>query len=69
MPVITVQQLPHDTTEKALLVERLTAAVVETYGVEPEKVQVFIAEHSRQNWGKGGRLGVDRASSSDASGQ
>ena len=60
MPIVTVQQSPRDLAQKRRLVELITAAFVEAYGVRPDAVQVFIDEVDDENWAKGGMLAADR---------
>ncbi|PPJ44638.1 4-oxalocrotonate tautomerase [Rhizobium sp. KAs_5_22] len=55
-----MQQFPRSTEQKRELAQRITDALVETYQVAPESVQVFFQESSSDNWAKGGVLGVDR---------
>jgi 4-oxalocrotonate tautomerase len=42
------------------LVSQITEAFVNSYGVRPEQVQVFIHEVDDENWAKGGMLAADR---------
>jgi 4-oxalocrotonate tautomerase len=60
MPIVTVEQSPRDVEQKRRLVELVTQAFVEAYGVSPEGVQVFIHEVEHENWAKGGKLAADR---------
>ena len=60
MPIVTVQQSPRDVPEKRRLVQLVTQAFVEAYGVNPEGVQVFVHEVGHENWAKGGALAADR---------
>lgn len=60
MPIVTVQQSPRELAQKRRLVELITAAFVEAYGLSPEAVQVFIHEVGHENWAKGGTLAADR---------
>jgi 4-oxalocrotonate tautomerase len=59
MPIVTVQQSPRDLDAKRRLVEGITRAFVDAYGVRPEGVQIFIHEVGHEHWAKGGRLAVD----------
>jgi len=59
MPIVTVQQSPRDLDARRRLVEGITQAFVEAYGVKPEAVQVFIHEVDHEHWAKGGRLAID----------
>jgi 4-oxalocrotonate tautomerase len=60
MPIVTVQQSPRAIEQKRALVEGITRAFVDAYGVAPEHVQVFIHEVDHENWAKGGTLAADR---------
>ena len=60
MPIVTVHQSPRDLEQKRRLVELITQAFVDAYGVAPEAVQVFIDEFEHENWAKAGKLAVDR---------
>ena len=60
MPIVTVQQSPRPIEVKRTLVEGITQAFVDAYGVTPEQVQVFIQEVDHENWAKGGTLAADR---------
>ena len=59
MPIVTVQQSPRDVELTRRLVEGLTQAFVDAYGVPAQTVQVFILEVSDENWGKSGSLAAD----------
>jgi 4-oxalocrotonate tautomerase len=59
VPIVTVQQSPHDLALKRRLVGRITDAFVEVYGLPPESVQIFIHEVDDENWAKAGTLAVD----------
>jgi 4-oxalocrotonate tautomerase len=59
VPIVTVQQSPRELTLKRRLVDRITEAFVEVYGLRPESVQIFIHEVDDENWAKGGTLAVD----------
>jgi 4-oxalocrotonate tautomerase len=56
MPIVTVLQGPRDVTLKRELVKNITEAVVESYDVGPETVQVWIHEVKPDSWGAGGKL-------------
>ena len=56
MPTVTIQQSPRDLEPKRRLVEGITQAFVDAYGVGPEQVQIFILEVDDENWAKSGRL-------------
>ena len=59
MPTVTIHQSPRDLEPKRRLVERITRAFVDAYGVGPEQVQIFILEVDDENWAKSGRLATD----------
>lgn len=60
MPVITIQQSPRSLELKRRLAQTVTEAVVETYGVSPDQVHIYIDEKSDENWARGGILALDR---------
>jgi len=61
MPVILVNVLKQpDVNKKRKLVERLTDAMAEVYGVPREAVVVTIKEDEPENVGIGGVLAMDR---------
>ncbi|WP_267912427.1 2-hydroxymuconate tautomerase [Lederbergia citri] len=56
MPYVTVKMLEGRTEEqKKALVEKVTAAVVETTGASTDKVVVFIEEMSKSHYAVGGK--------------
>ncbi|MGG7619429.1 2-hydroxymuconate tautomerase [Bacillus coreaensis] len=56
MPYVTVKMLEGRTDDqKKALVEKVTAAVVETTGAPAEKVVVFIDEMTKNNYGIAGK--------------
>jgi len=56
MPFVTVKMWEGRTTEqKAAIIEKVTEALVETMGVEPQYVSVVLQEYSKDNWGVGGQ--------------
>jgi 4-oxalocrotonate tautomerase len=59
VPIVTVRQSPRDVAVKRRLVDRITEAFVEVYGVPAESVQIFIHEVDDENWAKAGTLAVD----------
>jgi 4-oxalocrotonate tautomerase len=62
MPFVTVHLLTGRTTEqKRRLVARITDAMVEEAGARREMVQVRFLEVSKEDWGRGGSLGIDRS--------
>jgi len=60
MPTVTVLQGPRPAELKRELVARITDAFVDTLGVSPEAVQVWIQETAPESWGQGGVLTADR---------
>jgi len=61
MAVVQVQLKAGRTREqKRELVARVTAALVEVCGADPESVHVIIAEVPEENWGRGGALLSDQ---------
>ncbi|TDL32995.1 4-oxalocrotonate tautomerase [Jeotgalibacillus sp. S-D1] len=56
MPYVTVKMIEgRSEDQKKALVEKVTAAVVETTGAPAEKVAVFIEEMSKNHYGVGGK--------------
>ncbi len=61
MPQVTVHLLRGRTREqRRRLVARITDALVEEAGARREMVQVRLLEVSKEDWGRGGLLGIDR---------
>ncbi len=61
MPLVTIHLLEGRTLEqKRRLVARITDALVEETGARREMVQVRFENVSKQEWGRGGLLGIDR---------
>jgi 4-oxalocrotonate tautomerase len=61
MPQVTVHFLKGRTREqKRRIIDRITDALVEEAGSRREMVQVTFLEVSKQDWGRGGLLGMDR---------
>ncbi|MGH2680362.1 MAG: 2-hydroxymuconate tautomerase [Actinomycetota bacterium] len=61
MPQVTVHLLKGRTLEqKQRLIARITDALVEEAGARREMVQVTFLEVSKEDWGRGGLLGIDR---------
>ena len=57
MPIINLKMAKGRTKQqKQAFVEQVTAAAVETLGVEAEWVTVVIDEYERENWASGGTL-------------
>ncbi|OLO03736.1 MULTISPECIES: tautomerase family protein [Salinicola] len=59
MPIVTIQQFPRDVEQKRELAERVTDAFVQAYGISAESVQIFFHETDKEDWARGGRLGID----------
>jgi 4-oxalocrotonate tautomerase len=61
MPYVTVHLLRGRTIEqKRRVIARITEALVEETGARHEMVQVRLVEVSKEDWGRGGLLGIDR---------
>ncbi len=59
MPIVTVLQGPRDVSLKRDLVKNLTSAMVDTYEIPPESIQVWIQEVPTDSWGIAGKLTAD----------
>jgi len=56
MPMINVKITPGASTEqKAQIIEKMTAVLVEVLGKNPASTQVIIEEVATDNWGIGGK--------------
>jgi 4-oxalocrotonate tautomerase len=61
MPVVTVEIWEGRTVEqKRRLCKAITDAMVEHADARPDGLHVIIHEISRENWARGGVLGIDR---------
>jgi 4-oxalocrotonate tautomerase len=61
MPIVRIDMLSGRTPEqKAELIRRVTAALVETLAVKPEQVRVLIYELPPEHWGIGGETMEER---------
>jgi 4-oxalocrotonate tautomerase len=61
MPVVTVEMWEGRSVEqKRKLVRAITDAMVEHAEARPEALHVILYEVPRENWARGGVLGVDR---------
>jgi 4-oxalocrotonate tautomerase len=61
MPLVTVHFLQGRSEEqKRRLIARITDALVEEAGARREMVQVSFLNVSKEDWGRGGLLGIDR---------
>lgn len=59
MPIVTVLQGPRKVELKRALVESITDAFVDTYGIPADTVQVWIQDTPTDSWGVGGKLAAD----------
>lgn len=61
MPQVTVHLLAGRTLDqKRRVAARITDALVEEAGARREMVQVRFLEVTKETWGRGGLLGIDR---------
>jgi 4-oxalocrotonate tautomerase len=61
MPNVTIEWLPGRTLEqKRKVIAGITALLVEAADARREAVQVTFREMSKEDWGRGGLLGIDR---------
>jgi 4-oxalocrotonate tautomerase len=61
MPIVTVEIWEGRTVDqKRRLCKAITEAMVEHMDARPDGLHVIIHEVSRENWARGGVLGVDR---------
>jgi 4-oxalocrotonate tautomerase len=68
MPVITIQESVGRTSEqRRKLVAGITDAFREAYGLDPSAVTIFFQSYRADEWGKDGKLHVDRAPAKEAS--
>lgn len=57
MPIVQIEMFAGRTVEqKKQLVEKVTAAIVETVGAKPESVSIIIREMAKENYARGGQL-------------
>jgi 4-oxalocrotonate tautomerase len=62
MPLVTVHLLEGRTLDqKRRLVARITDALIEEASARREMIQVRFLEVSKEDWGRGGLLGIDRS--------
>jgi phenylpyruvate tautomerase PptA (4-oxalocrotonate tautomerase family) len=54
MPIITVQQQPHDPRQTRALIDVLTQAVVAAYDVDPGVMRIIVQEVAPEHCAKGG---------------
>jgi 4-oxalocrotonate tautomerase len=61
MPIVTIQQSAGRTAkQRKELVHGITEAFGKCYGLAPEAVTIFFQEFQDDQWGKDGKLQVDR---------
>jgi 4-oxalocrotonate tautomerase len=61
VPNVTIEWLPGRTLEqKRKVIAGITDLLVEVADARREGVQVTFREMTKENWGRGGLLGVDR---------
>lgn len=61
MPIITIQQSSgRSIDQRRLLMQRITEAFQEAYGLPPEAVTIFFEDYAEDMWGKAGLLAQDR---------
>jgi 4-oxalocrotonate tautomerase len=62
MPVVTIQMWEgRSLAQKRALVRAVTDAMVEHAEARPDGLHVVIQEYPKENWARGGVLGVDRS--------
>lgn len=62
MPIVTVHMLEGRTLDqKRRLAARITDALIEETGARREMIQVRFLNVSKEEWGRGGLLGIDRS--------
>lgn len=55
MPIANILMIEGRTREqKQALIRTVTAAIVESLGVKPDRVRVIVQEVPREHWGAGG---------------
>ena len=59
MPVVQILEGPKDVALKRELIEKITAAFVDTYDMPASAVQVWIHDVPTDSWGVGGKLAAD----------
>jgi 4-oxalocrotonate tautomerase len=61
VPNVTIEWLPGRTLEqKRKVIAGITDLLVEVADARREAVQVTFREMTKENWGRGGLLGIDR---------
>jgi 4-oxalocrotonate tautomerase len=62
MPVITIQESVGRTTDQRRnLAARITDAFREAYGLDASAVTIFFQAYTGEEWGKDGKLHIDRS--------
>jgi 4-oxalocrotonate tautomerase len=57
MPIVQIELLEGRTLEqKKVMVEKVTQAIVESVGAQPEKVSIIIREMAKENYAQAGKL-------------
>lgn len=60
MPRVTIELLEGRTLDqKRAAAKAITAAIVEAFGVTPDRVTIKFDEHTKENTAKGGILRID----------
>jgi 4-oxalocrotonate tautomerase len=68
MPIIEMHLLEGRTTEqKRKAAAAITAALVDSLGVQPESVRILITEHGFEDFSVGGKTAGERAASASRS--
>lgn len=61
MPILRLEMHPGRTADqKRAFVREVTRVVVETLNCPPESVDIVISEVAREDWGKAGKLVMDK---------
>jgi 4-oxalocrotonate tautomerase len=60
MPHVTVEWLTRSIDERRAVIEGITDVLVERGNARREMVNVTFIETTKEIWGRGGKLGIDR---------
>ena len=60
MPHVTVEWITRSVDERRAVIEGITDVLVEHGNARREMVNVVFNEITKETWGRGGRLGIDR---------
>jgi 4-oxalocrotonate tautomerase len=60
VPTVMIYQSPRTPTLRTAAMRRVTDALVDAYGLQPDQIQVF-HEVPEDSWGRGGVLASKRA--------